>query len=326
MTLPLPYPIVRIGLIGECMVELQSTLNGHLVQKFGGDTLNTGVYMRRLLRDEKVQLDYLTAVGNDQLSSAMRAHWRKEGVGDDKVRVLPDRHPGIYLIQTDEFGERRFLYWRSESAAKECFDGPEADSLLSSLSEYQLLYLSGITLAILSDHGRERLFDGLQKARSTGTVVAFDNNYRQRLWRDSVIARDTHRRMLQLSDFALVTWEDDVALFGFADESSLFACYADLGVPEVVLKRGAKSCLIGTSQGRREIPSDWVKDVLDTTAAGDSFSAGYLACRLQGGSIDTAARWGHRLAATVIQHPGAIIPNSLMPAMPAIYCPVTSYA
>ncbi len=54
--------------------------------------------------------------------------------------------------------------------------------------------------------------------------------------------------------------------------------------------------------------------VVDTTAAGDSFSAGYLAVRLNGGGAQQAAQRGHQLAATVIQHRGAIIPAAMMPA------------
>ncbi len=80
MTLPLvSSPLTRIGLIGECMVELRSQGDGQLGQAFGGDTLNAAVYLRRLLGDDPVQVDYLTAVGDDSLSQAMRARWRRGG-------------------------------------------------------------------------------------------------------------------------------------------------------------------------------------------------------------------------------------------------------
>jgi 2-dehydro-3-deoxygluconokinase len=53
--------------------------------------------------------------------------------------------------------------------------------------------------------------------------------------------------------------------------------------------------------------------VVDTTAAGDSFAAAYLAARLAGVDSTAAARAGHQLARTVVQHPGAIIPRAAMP-------------
>jgi len=327
MTLPLvSSPLTRIGLIGECMVELRTQADGQLAQAFGGDTLNAAVYLRRLLEDGEVQVDYLTAVGDDTLSQAMRARWREEGVSDERVRVLPGRLPGLYLIQTDADGERRFLYWRGEAAARECFDGADAQPLLAALAGYQVLYLSGISLAVLTDTGRERLFAALREARATGTRLVFDNNYRPRLWAGVQAARTAYQRLLQLTDLALVTWEDDAALFGFADEAALFAQYAEWGVAEVALKRGARSCLVQDRQGRQEVDGEAVARVVDTTAAGDSFNAAYLACRLQGGTPDVAARWGHRLAATVIQHPGALIPRAAMPAMPALSLSLTAQA
>jgi 2-dehydro-3-deoxygluconokinase len=52
---------------------------------------------------------------------------------------------------------------------------------------------------------------------------------------------------------------------------------------------------------------------VDTTAAGDSFNAGYLAARIGGASPIDAARAGHRLAGIVIMTPGAIIAREAMP-------------
>jgi 2-dehydro-3-deoxygluconokinase len=57
-----------------------------------------------------------------------------------------------------------------------------------------------------------------------------------------------------------------------------------------------------------------VKDVVDTTAAGDSFGAGYMAARLAGKDAAAAARAGHTLAGAVIRQRGAIIPRESMPA------------
>jgi 2-dehydro-3-deoxygluconokinase len=54
--------------------------------------------------------------------------------------------------------------------------------------------------------------------------------------------------------------------------------------------------------------------VVDTTAAGDSFAAAYIAARLAGADPIAAAEAGHRLAGVVVCHPGAIIPRAAMPA------------
>lgn len=309
---------IKVGLIGECMIELQRQADGRMRQSFGGDTLNTAVYLSRLCRGEGVAVDYLTALGDDPMSQAMRARWNEERVGDGRVRVLADRLPGLYMIQTDAQGERSFLYWRSEAAARYCFDGPGADQLLAALGDYHTLYLSGISLAILTAEGRQRLLEALRQARSRGTRIVFDNNYRARLWPSAAEARKHYEALLGLVDIALVTWEDDVSVFGFATPQQLFSHYASLGVSEVVIKRGASSCLLQSADGRAEVAPEPVEQVVDTTAAGDSFSAAYLAARLRGGPPEEAARWAHRLAGAVIQHPGALIPLPAMPNMPSL--------
>ncbi|MHA6788401.1 sugar kinase [Pseudomonas bijieensis] len=308
---------LKVALVGECMIEMRGEPGAAIMQTFGGDTLNTAVYLARLNPRGAVALDYMTAVGSDAFSVAMRRSWLDEGIGDVHVRVIEDALPGLYFIQTDPRGERRFLYWRGEAAARRMFDGPEADTLLNGLADYDYVYLSGISLAILTPEGRQRLIQALHLARRGGTRIVFDNNYRPHLWPDPEAARQVYRELLRLTDLALITWEDDAILFGYRDTDALFSAYAQEGVGEVALKRGADSCLIQCPAGRFEVPAQHVAHVIDTTAAGDSFNAAYLACRLRGGDPEQAARWGHRLAAQVVQYRGALIPQAAMPNMGA---------
>lgn len=303
----------RVALIGECLIELQQHANGALKQSYGGDTLNTAVYLSRLLGSAS-QVDYVTALGDDSFSDAMCAIWAEEGIGLSRVQRLPGRLPGLYCIQTDADGERRFLYWRNEAAVRECFTTPSAEPILAALPEYDVLYLSGITLAVLGEVGRARLLSSLGDARDRGARVVFDNNYRPRLWRSVDQARQAYRAVMHEVDVALLTEDDEQALFGYADAEQIMRAYRDLGIAEVVIKRGAQSCLVCAGNQRYEVAAQPVHRVIDTTAAGDSFSAAYMAWRLRGGSPEDAAAAGHRLASLVIQHPGALIPRSVMPA------------
>lgn len=312
---------LKVALVGECMIEMRGEPSAAITQTFGGDTLNTAVYLARLSPRGAVAVDYVTAVGSDAFSVAMRRSWLDEGIGDTHVRVIEDALPGLYFIQTDPHGERRFLYWRGEAAARRMCEGPEADAMLEALADYDYVYLSGISLAILTPAGRQRLIEALHRARRAGTHIVFDNNYRPHLWPDPETARQAYRDLLRLTDLALVTWEDDATLFGYRDPEALFSAYAEVGVREVALKRGAASCLIQCPTGRFDVPAQTVTQVVDTTAAGDSFSAAYLACRLRGGDPEQAARWGHRLAAQVVQYRGALIPHAAMPNMGASSLP-----
>ena len=298
----------RIALIGECMIELQQRADGSLQQSFGGDTLNTAVYLSRAMGDQ-AQVDYVTALGDDSFSDAMCQIWASEGIGLGLVQRLPGRLPGLYCIQTDANGERRFLYWRNEAAVRECFTTPAAEPVLAALPDYDVLYFSGITLAVLGAKGRERFIETLINARQNDARIVFDNNYRPRLWASVEEARAAYRSILPYVDLALLTVDDEQALFGFPDCDEVFAAYAQIGTPEVVLKRGAEACLIRCEGEAFEVPAQRVETVVDTTAAGDSFSAAYLASRLSGGSPAEAAQAGHLLASRVIQVPGALIPK-----------------
>ena len=296
----------RIALIGECMIELQHRADGSLHQSFGGDTLNTAVYLRRELGDIG-HVDYVTALGDDSFSDAMCQQWVDEGLGLTMVQRLPGRLPGLYCIQTDANGERKFLYWRNEAAVRDCFTTPAAESILAALPSCDVVYFSGITLAVLGPVGRERLLQTLNETRKRGAKVVFDNNYRPRLWASVEAARAAYRQVLAEVDMALLTEDDERALFGYADSEQVFAAYP--AIEEVVLKRGADDCLIRFDGERFAVPAVKVEKVVDTTAAGDSFSAAYLASRLKGGSPEQAALAGHRLASRVIQVPGALIPR-----------------
>ncbi|WP_445620943.1 sugar kinase [Kushneria sp. Sum13] len=304
-----------IALMGECMIEMHGRPGQSVHQTFGGDSFNTAAYLARLAGDA-LKVEYVTALGSDSFSQAMRERFTLEGVGTGNVMTLESRLPGLYFIETDETGERRFHYWRSEAAARFMLDGEESEQLLARLAHTDTLYLSGISLAILTPEGRQRLLAGLPGLRERGVRVVFDNNYRPRLWADVETARQAHQALLAQVDLAIVTFEDDQALFGLETPEALFAFYRDQGVSEIVIKRGAESCLIEHDGNRYEVAGERVDKVVDTTAAGDSFSAGYLACRLTGGDVEKSARWGHRLAGTVIGHRGAIIDVELMPEMP----------
>ena len=113
---------MRVACIGECMVELSERPDGSLVRGFGGDTLNTALYLARL----GVAVDYVTALGDDVWSDEMAAAWAREGIGLGQVRRLPGRMPGLYIIRTDPAGERSFHYWRERAAARDLFAGPGA--------------------------------------------------------------------------------------------------------------------------------------------------------------------------------------------------------
>lgn len=300
--------MTKVACIGECMIELKQAHGGLYSRGYGGDTLNTAIYLARLGAD----VDYITALGDDPLSEEMLASWAAEGVGTKLVVRLPGKLPGIYMIQTDDRGERRFFHWRENSAARRLMDLPETDGILKALASYDLVYLSAITLSLYSEDGRGRLIRALRSAREGGARVVFDTNFRIRGWPDLDIARAVYRDAFEAADIVLASTEDLLPLYAGESNDSLMA---RISGTEVVLKLSEPASVVriaGVSQQVRAEPV--TKPVVDTTAAGDSFAAAYIAARLAGADPIEAARMGHRLASVVVCHAGAIIPRSAMPA------------
>ena len=295
----------KIAVIGECMIEL-SQKGAEVSRGFGGDTLNTSVYIARQVAPDALSVSYVTALGTDSFSQQMLEAWQGE-----------NRLPGLYYIETDSTGERTFYYWRNEAAAKFWLESEAAAAICEELATFDYLYLSGISLAILSQESREKLLSLLRECRANGGKVIFDNNYRPRLWASREETQQVYQQMLECTDIAFLTLDDEDALWGEKPVDEVIARTQAAGVSEVVIKRGAESCLVAVAgEAVTEVPAVKLakEKVIDTTAAGDSFSAGYLAVRLTGGTPEAAAQRGHLTASTVIQYRGAIIPREAMPA------------
>jgi 2-dehydro-3-deoxygluconokinase len=307
--------MASVACIGECMVELRQAQGGQSAGQggglysrgFGGDTLNTAVYLARL----EVKVDYFTALGDDGLSDEMVAAWAAEGVGTRRVLRLQGKLPGLYLIQLDADGERQFFHWRDSSAARLLMNLPETDELLNSLMSYDVIYLSAITLSIYDAAGRERLFAAIRRARLLGTRFVFDTNFRARGWPDRDVARETFAAAFAIADIVLTSTEDLLALHPGESHAELMARIA---APELVFRLAEPVSLLRFAGATDEVHAEpMTRQVVDTTAAGDSFAAAYIAARLAGSDPVEAAQAGHRLASLVICYPGAIIPGYAMP-------------
>jgi len=300
--------MTTVACIGECMIELKQAANGLYARGFGGDTLNTAVYLARL----GVATDYVTALGDDAMSDEMLAGWAAEGIGTGRVQRLRGKLPGLYMIQTDANGERRFFHWRDSAAARALMDLPQTDELLASFANDKVIYLSAITLSLYGEAGRARLFAALRTARAKGTRIAFDTNFRARGWPDLDLARRVYGEIFAIADIVLASTEDLLPLYPGAREAELLV---QISSPETVLKLEEPACIV-RADGREQMvgAAPLSHPVVDTTAAGDSFAAAYLAARQHGALPVEAAQAGHRLAGVVVGHSGAIIPRTAMPA------------
>ena len=290
---------MRIVVVGEGMIELSRADGGLWRLGHGGDTLNTAIHLARMDRDVR----YVTALGDDPFSATLLQDWTAEGIDTSLILRDPTRMPGLYAITTDEAGERSFSYWRGQSAARRTLSLSGGEAVMAQAEQADLLLYSLITLAILDEPSREHLFDLAQRVRARGGRVAFDGNYRPRLFAGQDEARDLCRRAIGGCDIGLPTLEDEAMLVDAKSAEEVQGRWQSLGAAEVVVKLGADGCLV---TGVGLVPPPERLSPRDTSGAGDAFNAGYLGARLDGLSPVEAAVRGHRLAGWTVMRSGAI--------------------
>ncbi|MCH2563492.1 MAG: sugar kinase [SAR116 cluster bacterium] len=289
--------------IGEVMAEIRTKGDEGFRLGFDGDSYNTAVYAAREIRVPGA-VAYLSRVGSEPLSAAFVKQAADEGIDVSHVAVDPDRHIGIYSVSTDAHGERSFHYWRSESAARRLF---AAEAM--SMPDADIIYLSGITHAILTSAARRRLVEVLISRRSAGAKVAFDSNYRPKLWENVAAARRTVKAMWDITDIALPSVDDEMALFGDLAEAAVIERFAGRDWDGIAIKRGMRGPVSPGLDPEAHPDFPPAARVIDTTAAGDSFNGGYLAAFLAGKGEAERLAAGHALAARVVGAPGAILPR-----------------
>ena len=298
----------RVISIGEVMIEMARGHDGRFAMGCGGDTFNTAVYLARA----GIDVSYATALGDDDpFSQSILALAAAEGIKTDLVLRAPGRLPGVYLIEPDPGGQRRFYHWREGSPARDLFELPDWSRVAASLLTARLIYFSGVTLSLYSNNGLGRFLAAVELARQQGVKVAFDCNFRPHGWRgDLARTRTVFVEALKRVDMALPAFDDEAVLWGDASPEATIERLQAFGIAEIVVKNGPHSALIAAGGQQEFVPVPEVIVPVDTTAAGDSFNAGYMAARLSGENPAAAAAAAHRLAAEKIRHRGAIMPRS----------------
>ncbi|MFD1342427.1 sugar kinase [Litorisediminicola beolgyonensis] len=291
----------KIAAIGEAMVEFAPVGEGLYRRGFAGDTFNTIWHMAQCLGRE-ARCSFVTRVGSDALSDRFVHELSEDGLDVACISRDPARLMGLYMIELDG-AERSFHYWRGQSAARHLADDPGA--LRDALRDSAIVYLSGITLAVLTPDGRRALFDVLAELRGQGARVAFDPNFRPKLWPSREAAREAMHQALRLSDIALPSFDDEQALWGDPTPEATVQRLIEAGVGEVVVKNGARG-VTTVENGRVSVTETPPPETLrDTAGAGDAFNAGYLSASLKGAARSDAIAQGHRLACTVLATFGA---------------------
>ncbi|MBU2924428.1 sugar kinase [Colwellia sp. 1_MG-2023] len=302
----------NIFLFGECMIELmtasQEKSSSTIKQSFAGDVFNTAVYLKRTFSDIKVNL--VTAVGKDNFSQKMVQYFEDEQIGTDLVFQSETKIPGLYSIQLDDKGERSFTYWRNDSAARQVMQHID-DQAISQLSEGDMFFFSGISLAVVEPEARADFWSMIEKLKSADVKIVFDPNYRARMWDTPGQAKEQFELAFSAADVLLPGVDDFEQLYGMTTSQEVYDFCKPYQFDELIIKNGEMGIICYLGDLAYEFFITPVDNVVDTTSAGDSFNGVYLGARANGLSLSEAIELASKSAAFVIQHHGAIVePNA----------------
>jgi 2-dehydro-3-deoxygluconokinase len=296
----------KILVIGECMLELKETSANSMAKCFAGDVYNTAVYAKRWA--STVDVSFLTAIGEDPISQSFIKTCHNEEINSEAILSTTSAHMGIYAISTDELGERSFTYWRNQSAAKQIMQLLAGNYSFLTACHYDVVYFSGISLAILSNEDRGLLLALIEQLKTAGAKIAFDPNYRAHMWQGKREAIEWIEKSYACSDIVLPGLEDHQNLLGHNSAKEIRLYMNKFPVSEMIIKCGNDGVYgYGETNVAEHLPFSPAKTQVDSTAAGDSFAGTYLAARLEGTSIKQAIIHAANTAKFVIQHHGAIV-------------------
>jgi 2-dehydro-3-deoxygluconokinase len=288
--------------MGEPMLEFnqlppQPDGTQHYLEGHGGDTSNAAIAAAR----QGASVGYITALGQDMPGDSFLALWAREGV-DASTVIRTDRwQTGVYFVTHDAQGHH-FLHYRTNSASAMY---TPADLPESAIANARMFYVSGISQGI-SSTATDAVFAAIDIAKRNGVMVAYDTNYRPRLWPPARAAAVMHAAIGQ-TDYALPGVDDVHTLTGLTEPQAMLDFYLRLGPKVVVLKMGEQGAWLATPDRRVRIKPHAVH-VVDATGAGDAFCGSFLARILANDPPEQAAHYANIAAALKCTGYGAVAP------------------
>jgi ribokinase len=239
-----------------------------------------------------IKVRLLGCVGQDRFGDLLTDTLRKTGVDIRGVQRSSRATTGILYINVTPDGQRTFF--GSRSANQFMDPGQVPDRWLDSSAAAHLVGYSFL------NPGAEKMARRiLRQFRTRGKRVSLDVGMEPSKRIPKKILRLLHQ-----VDLLLVSSDEAAVLTGHSDARKSFAQFRRAGAKEIVMKTGKRGCLISNEGILREVPSFDVR-VLDSTGAGDAFTAAFLQARMRGWSTLEAALVGNAAGAAAAARVGA---------------------
>lgn len=256
----------------------------------GGDALNEAVILARM--GKKVRLE--TVLGDDHAGRMIREMCIEEGIAVEPRQIRPEMPTGINVVLIKEDGERSFLTNANGSLRRLKIEHvrmpfPEGAKILS--------FASIFVFPEIDCRGLKKIF---AQAKSQGMTVCADMTKRK--LGETV---EDIKEALECVDYILPNEEEACLVTGKDTAEEAAERLLEAGVKNVVIKCGARGCLV---RNRRECYRVLAKPgvrCIDTTGAGDSFAAGFIYALSKGRTLRECAEYANACGARAVQVLGA---------------------
>ena len=230
-------------------------------------------------------------IGNDSAGAAITSEFEDLGVDYSSLRKTSDA-TGVVVVVVDKKGERTMFPETGANSGLVVTDMPD-------LAGFDAAYVSGY--ALLNPRSRTGVLDMIAVIKSAGLPIFYDT---VTVGAMKEVDRALIQSWLPLMDYVLPNEEEALYVADASDIDSALTKLLEL-CPAVIIKRG-QSGAIAQNRGGTRIDVDAIKTVVaDTTGAGDSFAAGFIATKISGGDLSASLKAGVTLAAKCVANIGA---------------------
>ena len=260
----------------------------------GGDALNESAALTRLGH----QAALVTKVGLDAAGDYLIRTLDGAGVYTGLIRREDGLDTGINVVLVSPDGERRFITSQSGSLRRlalrdilPALDAPEIRTV-------KIACLASMFVSpMLTIPDTRTLFARL---KGMGLILCADTTRPKNGERAEDLAE-----ILPLLDYFFPNLSEARALTGKEAPEAVADAFLALGLKHIAIKLGGQGCYIASRDTRAFVPAWPDAHCVDTTGAGDTFAAGFIAGLLEGRSFIDCARLANAAASVCVEAVGA---------------------
>ena len=287
--------------IGECMIEMTNVEKELYNYSVAGDTLNFTSYLDQSIFNKF----YLTAIGTSDINKGVISFFKKKKINTDLVKKISSKEIGLYLIKNTKRGEKKFYYWRDDSAAN-LFFNHISKSLFIKKYTFDYIYLTGITLSILDFKNIDKFITNLSVLRKKNSKIIFDFNIRIKRWSKKNLNLYLNKILpnidiLFCSGEDLVCWKKNNNIKTFQYILKKFNIY------HAIYRKNEEYNYSFYKNKKYMIKNKPIKKVVDTSGAGDGYNAAYLSSFIISNNPQIALNEASKIGAKIVMKKGAIV-------------------